>query len=325
MKAEDFKILFMDDEISSSSRVKQAYQTLIDAGYQVDKCDNMATVLDSYYKEFYHLYLLDIDMSATEQSLETKEMRGMTVGEILRRLSSTSEVLIYSARGEVNDWFKAANYHFQGYIHKGDKLSKLIDKVDSIRENYQLSFDFDLGKEDLEKKRALLYYGKQAKEFFSRDQLVTWIKKTEIEEVNIVTSLKKTQEQIESKKYSVVLIFNKEISNRPRTLQKLEQILAVQPFPQVIIWVCGASERDKNNVLPIVNLRPFRLLNLNWKDKFVSKFKNSIAEAITWYGKKEVLLPPDGKEVVKNPLSEEEFQEIVEDEEYDLDMDDYNE
>ena len=119
MKKKDFKILFLDDEIFSDEEPYNpaiiARHELEDAGYNVDVTDKMSIVIESFYQKYYHLYILDIDMGKVSDSFDGN---GTAVGEILKRMSSISNIVIYSARGKLNDWLKAANLHFNYYLHK---------------------------------------------------------------------------------------------------------------------------------------------------------------------------------------------------------------
>lgn len=306
MNREDFRILFMDDEVNVTGSAQLAYETLKEAGYQINKCERMSPVLDSYYQEYYHLYILDIDM---QKVTDVVEGTGMTVGEILKRLNSMSEVLIFSALGKVEDWFEAANYHFRGYVHKEEGPTKLLEKVDSIREGYDQKTTFSLKDKDKGNGQALIYWGNQ--EIVKKEQVTTLIQEKDLEPIYYHT-LDEVLEALRSTSYSLILFLSSEVSGRIATMEKIKEIINQEPNPHVIMALEG-DEPSRHIILSIVNMRPFRFLDLT-RVKVIDRLQESIEAALIWYGREEVYEFPQHERLVHTPISEEEMEDLLEEE-----------
>ncbi len=311
MEKKDFKILFMDDEINFESPAKLAYDKLKNEGYNIEKCDRMSFVIDSYYKTFYHLYILDIDMSRIEDVIDNEKYTGtgIKVGEILKKLSSVSEILVYSARGSVDDWFAAANYHFRGYIHKEkDGLEKLEIKINEIIENYSIKNNLVLRVNKPAENNILMYLKENEK--ISKDEIGLIFNGFQID---FKEKLDDVVSAIEEKKYKTILLINKEFESKPSIQEKLNKIVKNQPKPQVIISVFGKDNEDLPVILPLVNLRPFRLLNMN-DINFIENLKEAVKNADIWYGRNEIFDYPEESKLVRIPITEDEIKKIMENE-----------
>lgn len=306
MNRDAFRILFMDDEVNVTGQAQLAYETLKEAGYQINKCERMSPVLDSYYQEHYHLYILDIDMQKVEDVIGGT---GMTVGEILKRLNSMSEVLIFSALGQVDDWFEAANYHFRGYVYKGEGAARLLERVDSIREEYDIKPSFSLKDDERGNDQALIYWGQQDR--VQRDQVTALVEEKGLEPV-YYDKLNEVLEAFKTTSYALILFFSSKLSGRLATMNKIRELIDQEPKPHVIVSVEG-EEEDRESILSIVNMRPFRFFNLYWGN-YIERLDEGIDAALTWYGREEVYAFPEHERLVHTPISEEEMEEILEEE-----------
>ncbi|WP_027340242.1 response regulator [Halonatronum saccharophilum] len=306
MKREDFKILFMDDEIDITGQAKLGYQNLIDSGYQVDKSDKISEVIDGFDDNFYHLYILDIDMQKVDDVIKGT---GMTVGETLKRLSSISEILIFSALGNVEDWFEAANYGFRGYVHKQEGIERLLEKIDEFRQNYQLDDTFSLRIDKPKEDKALLYY-KGGDKVLEKDRIVDLLKTKGIKEVDKVSKLSKALEKVKKEDYKIILFFADTFPNRGRVYEPLMEVAKLSPSPHIIIGVYG-DERSRNDIIPLVNLRPFRLLNLGWAN-LMTRLEEGVEDALTWYGRREILDLPEKEGAISKGLDSRDFKGLIE-------------
>lgn len=302
MEKKDFRILFLDDEIydNKSNPAIFARETLEDAGYAVDVTDKMSDVIDAYYKKFYHLYLLDIDMGRVNDIFVGN---GATVGMVLRRLSSISKVVVYSARGMVKDWLLAANYHFYSYIHKDEGEEKLLDVVNKI---------FTAVKEDIiqmpslqkhEHSDSVLLYGKEVHGVFE-----SLGKKYKVKELDNLAEL---VSQIEDRKPALAVVALSQLPKSQSELVKfresIQPIMALQPEPHVL--VCLDASKDNRIILEIVNMHPFRLLNLQ-SPSFENELQEAAEKGVLWFGEDEIFELPEEDKIVRRPMTEKEITDL---------------
>lgn len=316
----ELKILFMDDEIykEESNPAIKGSKALKELGYIVKETDKMSEVLDSYYKEYHDIYVLDIDMSGVEDI----DGNGTKIGEVLRRLNSISKIVMFSARGTIDDWFAAANYHFQAYVHKRDHgVEKLIQKIGEAKDLDQ-SVNFSLEQYEPGNK-VLLYYRENPNLGLDK---VSKVIKAQIKnpEITQTESLDDTLKILENLNPALIVFVHDMFTNDKETFETLEKILSVQPQPNAIFLLNG-TDRAIGSILEIVNLRPFRLLNTN-KPNIEEQFSQSIQDALTWYGKQEIFEFPNKEAeegLVRYPLTPEEIDLIKDD--HILDTDDMEE
>ncbi len=303
MKKQKFKILFMDDEIDNPGLAQDAYKKLLEQGYQVDKTNKMSTVLNSFEKEFYHLYILDIDMQKVEDSIEGT---GFSVGDRLKKLSSMAKVLMFSALGTVNEWFESVNYNFDGYIHKQDGLSALVDRVEEIRKNYSLKQGFSFDVEQPEEKKALLYYN-QGEQTPAQEKLVETLKENGVQEVEVVNKLAQLLDKKEKQEYSLILLVADKFTTHPKLLKRLEEVFALEPKPHVITIVYG-DDRYINSILALVNFGPFRLLNSDWTN-LQTRLVKAVKSALELYGQ-ERSIDISEDESIEYPVDKAELEQF---------------
>lgn len=310
MRDVKLRILMMDDEINSKNDnpATQALEKLKEDGHEVETTETMSKVLTSLKEKYFDVYVLDIDMSFVTDERIT-DATGSDIGKILKERDSMSKIVVFSARGGVQDWFTAANYHFDGYIYKGDngveKLSKQIEKIS--QEKSSVSLEFSRPKQE---NRVLLYYHESTpKEKIEiktiKDLIEKYMPSAEIEECNNLKEMKKLAE----KESGLGLMFHSMFKDHSETIQTLEEIMKLQPEPHMIVGING-DPSDRNAILNLVNLKPFRLIDLN-QPNIPEKIENGIKDAVLWYGKDEIFeYPKEYFDLYGYPLSEEEFEAI---------------
>ena len=307
MGKKDFKILFLDDEIYAEDENPAiiAQEELEAAGYDVEVTDKMSDVIDAYYKQYHHLYLLDIDMGKVEDVFEGN---GATVGEILRRLSSISNVVVYSARGQVKDWLKAANYHFYHYVHKKwggeEELLSIVDDVFESVQTMPIQVPV-LNKPEYSDSVVMYYEDCQIDLKYFQDKFDTLI---------VADSLSSLTEMAKEKNPKLVLIV---LPNVPENLSKrktfedqLPKVMEVQPMPNVII--CIETSKQGKQLLKIVNSHPFRIVDIE-SVNFEIEFQEAAEKAIFWYGEEEIYELPDETQIIRKPMSEQEVADLRKD------------
>lgn len=306
MEKKEFKILFLDDEIFSKEEPDNpailAMEELEENGYNVQVTDKMSEVLDAYYKNYYHLYILDIDMGKVDDIFEGN---GATVGELLRRMSSISNVVVYSARGKVNDWLKAANFHFNEYVHKEQGELGLLAAVDKVFE------------QSAQKNIKIPTFNKVQHDGFavacyedcviSKEFIEKKINNLKFLDLNEIVDCLQTQ-----KPNLVLLVF----PNMPGIdyiddfLIRINEITKHQPTPNVVICV---NASDDKRIIELVNARPFRILNLE-SATFEDEFNNAVHNALFWYGEEEIFDFPEESQLIRKPMTTSEIESLKPDE-----------
>jgi len=303
MEKGEFRILFLDDEIydEKSNPAVFARETLQDAGYAVDVTDKMSDVIDAYYKRYYHLYLLDIDMGKVKDEFVGN---GATVGEVLRRLSSISNVVVYSARGTVNDWLTAANYHFNSYVHKDEGEEKLLAVVDEIFETVKTRVTQLPSLQKREHTDEVVIYG--GKEISGALESLR-----KMHTVAELDSLEELAARIKEQKPAVAVLVLSQLPQSQAEMAKftenLKMVMALQSTPHVM--VCLDAIRNNPNILKIVNTRPFRILNLH-SPVFEREFLEAVEKAVLWFGEDEIYEFPEAGKIIRKPMTEREIADL---------------
>ncbi len=300
MERQDFRILFLDDEIYDREKnpAVLAREELEAAGYAVEVTDKMSDVIEAYYKQYYHLYLLDVDMGRVKDVFAGN---GATVGEVLRRLSSISNVVVYSARGTVKDWLTAANYHFYAYIHKDEGEEKLLGVVEDV---FVAVHNSPFKIPSLQKhphSDAVLIYDNQDSDVPKRLRDI-------YPNLIVFDSLETMPEAIKEYAPQAVVIvipqFPESMRAQSALMSQLTPIMATQPKPHVL--VCLDATRDNRTILQIVNLRPFRLLNRH-SPVFENDLREAAESAVLWFGEDEIFELPQETQVIRKPMTEAEI------------------
>ncbi len=301
MEKQEFKILFLDDEMFSKEDPENpatiAREELEEAGYNIEVTDKMSEVIDAYYKNYFHLYILDIDMGKVE---DTFKGNGVDIGEILCRMTSISNVVVYSARGKVQDWLRAVNFHFYNYVHKDEGEEKLLSIVDEVFEHTQKhKISIPTFKNSDHDNSVLVYY--------EECQMSLEAIKRHIEEPRIFDSLDEMVEIAEATKPKLVLLIIQNLPGLSKLLsfeKNLEKLSALQPHPNLI--VCIEATKEDKQLLRVVNKRPFRMLNIE-SMTFGDEFKKAIDDALFWFGENEIFDFPNEEQMIRMPMTKEEI------------------
>ncbi len=317
MDKNEFNILFLDDEIFNPDEPAfMAAQSLEELGYAVHRTDHMSEVLSLSRRHYFHLYLLDIDMGKVQDEFDGN---GATVGEVLRRLSSLRNVIVYSARGTVKDWFTAANYHFYAYVHKdkrgGGGEEQLISVVNKLFESQeQISHSIPAPSVRSHSNAVLLYRE-------SCQISLDFIKSKLDKDLVVVDSLDLIPDKCREHDPCLVVILipspPKDLRGRKFFKDHITAAFSVQPTPNVIVCT-GAAKEDEKQILKIINASPFRMLDLN-SPVFEKEFDKAVEEALLWYGENEIFNFPDQDQVPYVPMTAEDIAGLKPDEWEDLD------
>jgi len=298
MEKHEFKILFLDDEMFSKedpvNPATIAWEELKDNGYNVQVTDKMSEVINAYYKDYFHLYILDIDMGKVEDSFEGN---GATVGEVLRRMSSISNVIVYSARGKVNDWIKVANYHFNEYVHKEWGELKLLEAVDNVfNKSAQKIIKIPSFKKNEYEDFAAVCLQKNTK---SHEFVQKYLENVQFFQFNeIAGCLEKRKPKV-----IVIMIEKLEFDTIDEIEENLHELIVFQPSPNVVLCI---NLIDDKQILKLVNTRPFRLLNLS-SATFEKEFQEALDKALFWYGEEEIFDFPEENQLIRKPMTAEEI------------------
>jgi len=308
------KILVMDDEIYANdlNPAILAVERLRQDGHSVETTDRMSVVLNSLKSRHFDVYVLDIDMSAVVDELQ--DANGATIGKVLRQWSAFSNIVVFSARGEAPHWFASANYHFQGYVFKGDRgVDELSAHIAQLA-SQTVHMDFSLEKCALP--RDLVIYRHES----LPSTVLPWQRIRELchrvfpdPVLHECTRLQEVQDALKTDP-ACVLLLHTMFRDQETTWADLDVILAVQPTPQVIIGVDsgagGAPESNRGVILQLVNRHPFRLVDLTQSDCEVT-LETSLAAARLWYARQEIFeYPTDFQDFVGHPLSAEDLEAI---------------
>lgn len=269
-------ILFMDDE-SGANIVHDAIKSLKDTGYTVIPCETMERALNEFYESpIKSIFILDIDMGD-----ETD--RGSGIAKRYRSLDNQCKVIMFSARGEVEDWFEVANRHVYGYVDKNgnDPINLLLKLVEQAVE--ELGAGISLPDPKAEGSKVLIASDLTCPLFSLHDQEQAV---TSVGFVPYSCSLDEMPEKLDQDEYTAILIFAQNFSARPSAFAPILEICHQQPRPHVIIAAEGA-ESSRGFILDCINAHPFRMLDLN-KEAIADRLQEAIKQAAKWYGGNEV-------------------------------------
>jgi len=316
MEKKDFKILFLDDEIfdhiGPPNPATIAKESIEDAGYTIDVTDKMSEVITAYNEKYYHLYLLDIDMGKVDDDII--KGNGASVGEFLSCMSSTSKIIIYSARGKVDDWIKAANYHFHYYVEKypetGTGEEHLLSAIDKLFETvkYNPIKIPSLKKPDYSES-VLIYYDncQISRDYFQKkfNQLLF------SESIDLLT------EMALSENPKLILVALSRLPDNAidmkNLIDDLDKVMAIQPKPHVIICLGTANAGKK--LIEIVNMHPFRIIDTE-SPQFDNNFNEAVKNAILWYNENEIFEFQKDHKLFSMPMTQQEFESMNEDDLY---------
>ncbi|MCK6510126.1 response regulator [Myxococcota bacterium] len=306
MQHERRRVLLMDDEIASSPLLKQTVQALREAGFDVTETDRMSAAMDAFYQSYYHIFILDIDMSFVE---DIQNGDGSDVARFFRALDSETNVIFFSARGKIRHWFAAANYHLFGYVFKSDgpdPIQKLVDLAQQAATTKPPHSS--LLRKPSPPQRAMLYLPSSLQSVSAQD-LQRWTQEAlpswEIVSFSEAPDAALQLEQ-SPRTWGLVIAASDSFSTRPRQIGPIRQLCRPDLQPHTIYACCGI-ENNKDAILDLVNAHPFRFLDLLDTD-FSSQFTQAILDAVRLYGLQERLLAsPDALKRLRLDFSEETY------------------
>ena len=316
-------VLFMDDELGSAPIVDYAVAALRDAGFEVTEVSRMSEAMDAFYNSFYHVFVLDIDMSCVE---DVQEGDGTDVARFLRALDSGSHVINFSARGLVPNWFAAANYHLYGYIHKGEDgaVQRLVELVRTAsRELVEQPMPLSRPRPP----EKVLVAVEPPCTVVPADELAELAERAlEGWEVIRASGLADAVKVLESDpgRWGLVAVTSDEFDNRPGTRELFQRLCAFRGRPQAVLG-CRGEQGAWPSILSMVNARPFRLVDLADREAR-SEIGLALRSAADHYGRQEILEPDAGglrrlrlemSQQVHDDMGFEQETDLLEDEDLD--------
>lgn len=308
MSNPNLSLLLMDDEIASADVVEMTVKALQQTGFDVDTTARMSEAMEAFYQRYYRVFVLDIDMSFVA---DVQEGDGSLVARFLRTLDSDTKVIFFSARGQIQHWFAAANYHVFGYIHKN--ASRAIERlVEMSLEAAQSSEEPPLLSSPPQAPPQALLLGLEpcttlpieVLEDTARQTLPQW-------DIETATSLDAALSALDAApdSWGLVLAATDTFSTRPSVQEKLSALCQRQARPQTVV-ACQGKESAMASILSLVNHHPFRLI-----DSLASQSRETLARAIhdaaLHYGRREHLeASPEALRRLHLAFSEETYEQL---------------
>jgi CheY-like chemotaxis protein len=277
MKRNGYNVLFMDDEAGDRTAVavNTAVEALRQMGHDVTVVTRMSEALDAFYHRYYHVFILDIDMAKVEDSLK---WRGTGVAEVLKCLDSGAAVVMYSAAGTLDDWFRVANRHVYGYVFKGDSdaVAQLMRMVDAaVRDTSGILLPSPQHGGDI-----LIHSDLETG--IPEDAVRQMIAKIGDFQLTFTDFGEMPKRLAEPEKTWVAgIALKSRFDTRPASMEIARKVASVQPNPN-IVFGCRGDERNRASILSIVNCRPFRLVDLN-PPHAVDTLEQAVRDALRWY------------------------------------------
>ena len=279
------RVLLMDDEIGTADIVRYAVEGLEDAGFEVTVVSQMSAATSAFYERYFHVFVLDVDMSLVQ---DVQEGSGTDLGRFLRSLDASANVIVFSARGEVSDWFAAANHHLLGYVDKGepDAIAKLVELASLGREAGCRSPS--VGRRESAPEHALFALATPCRVTPSvlmtavEEALPGW-------EVEVVDSLAEVGRRVADspETYGVVGAFADAFPAHPTVLRQARELCGAAPRPHAVLGSLGRPE-SRPSLLGLVCARPFRLVDLALPD-LPARLSQALSGAAAHYDRWELL------------------------------------
>lgn len=114
------KLLIIEDEVALCSSLVEGLKM---SGYEIDACQNGAEALELCQDEIYDLILLDLNLP---------DMDGMDILHRLRMENEEIQILILSARGQIQDKVKGLDTGANDYLTKPFHFAELEARVRSL-------------------------------------------------------------------------------------------------------------------------------------------------------------------------------------------------
>ncbi len=279
-------VLFMDDE-PANDIIMNAQNRLREQGFEVDFVSTMSTAIEAYYKKFYDVFVLDIDMS---HLIDEQEGDGVKVLKRFVSLHNQTKVIMFSGAGTVQHWFAAANTHCFAYIAK-DQQDGNLDSIDLLIAKIKAAAAAPGTVKLKHKPGTVLHHAllisdnpeliKQAQQQVSACLGADWT-------TQAMSPDQLSEPRIDDSQYGVIAWLQHEFSTRARVTEPLKIILNKAPTPQVIIG-CDGSDDLRSSILYIANQHPFRMIDMK-NPQWQSLFAEALKDAVCWHGKQEIFI-----------------------------------
>jgi CheY-like chemotaxis protein len=280
MTPQEVSVLFMDDEIhdTQATIVRDAVAALRQQGYDVTAVEKMSDAMDEFYRKFYKVFILDIDMSHVDDVLSQAGERGTRVAEDYRALDNGTAVIMFSAMGLVDDWVRVVNRHIFGYVHKGDEraIDRLVDLVATAAASDTRGLDLPTPR----RSGQVLVCNAGASRF-DEPALAQQVQAAG-DFTPVFCTLGEMAERLTQDDFAAALLLADRFETRPAVLAKVDAVCAHQATPNVVIG-CQGSDQARASILHLINARPFRLVNLLAGDA-ATALSEAVRDAAYWYG-----------------------------------------
>ena len=295
----NFKVLYMDDEINDSNQtiVQEACQKLKDE-FSLFSFDNLLDTNQFFGSNVVDAVVLDINMKDGEKGPIYQGIRGTDVANSFKRRVNSLPIIIFSAAGNKNDWFKLSQYGIYAYIDKSNSnsLDELVSQLNKLANDKEINQD-NRKKHNLLKKICIIEDSKTIDNKYTlciedkfqkcrKDKKMT----VDIKEWNDINN-NFVESEFAMYDALVWLISQDFIFRRKNEKETLNKICNLSPFPNVIIGAFDSDTKGNGNdkmLIDILNKHPFRMVNLNEGSTFASELGAALDSAISWYGKKEI-------------------------------------
>ena len=304
-------ILLMDDE-TDSPVIQATLQHLRAEGFEVHTAATMAEAIEAYYRRFYDVFILDIDMGA----LSGTEGDGLDVLKRFISLHNETRVIMYSAAGRSPHWVAAINAHCFGYVHKAedDALEKLVDFVRKSRISAPEA-PFPSPVSALPRKVLVCAANEVLKEGAERAVQAAFGKDAGLLFASDPEDLICQAEALRSELGAIVLL-QPVFKMRAGEKRLMQRLLSLGPRPHVLV-ACEARDDFQASILFIANAHPFRLVDTG-RDDWEERLAEGLAAAGIWYGRREIFrADPEALARLEIPLSGEDLDEWVDGEDLD--------
>ncbi|MBM4321296.1 MAG: response regulator [Deltaproteobacteria bacterium] len=304
------RVLFMDDQTTTEYVVKEAIRALEEAGFEVEAIPLMAWTRDAFYQRYFHVFVLDIDMSL---AVDDEEGDGTDVGRFFKTLDADARVIYFSARGGLSAWFAAANHHVYGYLDKRDEgvIQALVELVRRAAAEPPLSIAPAPGLPRPPRRALLAMAGPCTK---PAELLAAELARGlgEGGEVVTVAGLAAAAERLEQEPdgFVAALVACDRFSTRPSAAEQVRRIAGHGGRPHALFACQGDHSYGPAPFLVIVNAHPFRLLDLLDR-QLGERIAEGVQRAVACYGRPEVLpADPAGQARLQLGFSAETAREL---------------
>lgn len=290
VNAKDVKaVLFVDDEFDDTEQahLQNAVERLREAGYDVTTVTTMAEAVDCYMNHFYHVFVLDLDMHKTltrdafqkndsgKTPGQPPEKRGGDLAKVYKSIDNGSAIVIFSGAGTVEDMYKLANCHVCGYVRKEPGcVERLVRQVGDAARLFDDSLRVTNPRKD-GKIMVVQTSGMPTPPETWRQIASGLDGQFELEFV----PMEQAAEALGRGDYAAVCIAEAQFS--PHDMPTLQAICRFQPRPHVVM-ASNCNRENFDGLMDIVNLRPFRLVNLLVANR-EEALKNALIDALNFY------------------------------------------